>query len=391
MEYHRFNIGEPVVKHDTNAWWAENVARGVITAGYDGLPGDEGERQLQALHEGDWVFAYVNKRGFVGAGRALAVNTYKLHAGLPTGTLSDHCHERGVRWEFVIRDVKEAVAGGSVGIRQFVGTQARLPDSSIAERLLATLRRRGERLVTHHLDMLPVSSADLVALLNSLDAPIVITKNKVGASAGNFRADPSVDGRFLDGRWSGRPAGVEEGRGYVLHHVVHESIIWLGAFGGVQAEVGDTYSYVMDAAVPFLLSDLGQSTVEQRALWAILKHGGPVVTYHEPSGVDGAAATVGFGIAKRRLQQANFRSAVFAHHGARCKVTSCAAGGLLEAAHLVGRSWEAGHNAATDGIPLRVDLHRAYDRGLITLDDQYRLVAVSPELHGQYDSYLDAC
>lgn len=144
----------------------------------------------------------------------------------------------------------------------------------------------------------------------------------------------------------------------------------------------------MDAATPFLLSDFGQSTAEQRALWAILKQEGPVVTYYEPRGVNGATSTVAFALAKRRLQQADFRLAVFAYYGTRCKVTGCAVPQLLEAAHLRGRSWQEGHNAATDGIPLRVDLHRAYDRGLIELDDQHRLIAVGDELREQYAEYL---
>jgi len=146
----------------------------------------------------------------------------------------------------------------------------------------------------------------------------------------------------------------------------------------------------METGTPFLISDFGQSTPAQRALWAILKQEGPVVSYYEPLGIDRDAPTFAFALAKRRLQQANFRIAVFSYHGPRCKVTGCATPELLEAAHLQGRDWEAGHNSATDGIPLRVDLHRAYDRGLIGLDDQHRLVAVSPDLRGQYDGYLNA-
>src|SRR6202012_5920353 len=105
MEYHRFNIGRPGAVHETNDWWAENLSRGVITAGFDGSPGDEGEQHLRTMSEGDWVLAYVSKRGFVGAGRVLGADTYRLHARLPEGTLSDHRHERRVKWAFVIRDV----------------------------------------------------------------------------------------------------------------------------------------------------------------------------------------------------------------------------------------------------------------------------------------------
>jgi putative restriction endonuclease len=390
MEYYRFNIGQPGAEYESNEWWAENLSRGVITAGFDGSPGDEGEQHLRALGEGDWVLAYVSKRGFVGAGRVLSAETYKLHARLPAGTLSDHRHERRVKWEYAIRDVAQAISEHEAGLYHPVSTRQRVTDVAAAERLIAMLRVRGEHLARPQANMLSITSADLVALLDSLDAPTLITKNKKPESSWTFREDREVEGRYLDGFWTVRPTLVEEGHGYVLHHVVHESIIWLGPFGGLVQDEGGRYSYVIDAAMPFLLLDFGQSTAEQRVLWAILKQEGPVVTYYEPRGVDSTDATVGFALAKRRLQQANFRLAVFAHHGARCKITGCRVPQLLEAAHLRGRDWQQGHNAATDGIPLRIDLHRAYDRGLIELDAQHRLIAVTDELREQYAEYLHA-
>jgi hypothetical protein len=238
--------------------------------------------------------------------------------------------------------------------------------------------------------MLPVTSSELVAVLDSLDAPIVITKNIEADWSENFRPDSSVEGRYLDGFWATQPRRVEQGHGYVLHHVVQESVVWLGAFGGVVQDGGDRYSYVLDAATCFRLSDFGQSTDKQRELWTILKQPGPVVTYHEPRGIHYAEVSVALTVVKCRPQQANFRLAVLAHHGTRCKITGCTVPELLDAAHLRGRDWQQGHNAPTDGIPLRVDLHRAYDRGLIELDDQSRLIAVGEELRGQYDQFLHA-
>ena len=73
--------------------------------------------------------------------------------------------------------------------------------------------------------MLSVNSVELIELLDSLDAPIVITKNKKPESSWTFRGDPEVEGRYLDGFWTVRPTLVEDGRGYVLHHVVHESVV----------------------------------------------------------------------------------------------------------------------------------------------------------------------
>lgn len=69
-------------------------------------------------------------------------------------------------------------------------------------------------------------------------------------------------------------------------------------------------------------------------------------------------------------------------------ITDCDVVEMLDAAHLPGRDWRAGHNLATDGIPLRVDLHRAFDAGLIELDAHHRLVAIDPRLERQYGRYL---
>lgn len=68
-----------------------------------------------------------------------------------------------------------------------------------------------------------------------------------------------------------------------------------------------------------------------------------------------------------RPQQAAFRNAVFRACGGRCVVSGCSVPEVLEAAHLVGRDWRAGHNAAMDGILLRRDLHTLYDRGLLRI------------------------
>jgi hypothetical protein len=53
MAYYTFNIGLPA----TSAWWQQNLARGVITAGFDAETGDRGDKILNLLQEGDWVTA----------------------------------------------------------------------------------------------------------------------------------------------------------------------------------------------------------------------------------------------------------------------------------------------------------------------------------------------
>ena len=85
-----------------------------------------------------------------------------------------------------------------------------------------------------------------------------------------------------------------------------------------------------------------------------------------------------------RTQQAAFRLAVFRACGGRCIVSGCAVPEALEAAHLDGRDWRAGHNAAEDGILLRRDLHTLYDRGLLTIDADGR-VALDTRVRDYYE------
>ena len=74
-------------------------------------------------------------------------------------------------------------------------------------------------------------------------------------------------------------------------------------------------------------------------------------------------------------------------HGKACVVTGCDIEELLEAAHLDGSRWQDGENTAQHGIPLRVDIHRAYDKGLLTLDQSHRITYLDPALERQYGQY----
>ncbi|KFL49448.1 MULTISPECIES: HNH endonuclease [Burkholderia cepacia complex] len=68
-----------------------------------------------------------------------------------------------------------------------------------------------------------------------------------------------------------------------------------------------------------------------------------------------------------RPEQAAFRRAVSAAYDNRCAISGCDIPEVLEAAHVRGRDWRAGHNEAADGILLRRDLHALYDRGLLAV------------------------
>lgn len=69
-----------------------------------------------------------------------------------------------------------------------------------------------------------------------------------------------------------------------------------------------------------------------------------------------------------RTEQSAFRVAVFKACSGRCVISGCEVPEALEAAHLHGRDWRAGHNAASDGVLLRRDLHALYDRGLLKIE-----------------------
>ncbi len=66
---------------------------------------------------------------------------------------------------------------------------------------------------------------------------------------------------------------------------------------------------------------------------------------------------------ERRLRQQRFRVLVGERYGWRCAVTGLTVRQVLDAAHLPGRDWRT-DNEATDGILLRVDLHRLVDQRL---------------------------
>ncbi|WP_374220514.1 HNH endonuclease [Ralstonia pickettii] len=142
MDYYAFNIDKPA----TSEWWAQNIARGVITVGFDGKPQDRGAVILQNLKEGDWVLAFANGRGFVGAGRVREIGTYQLHPSIPSDSLSDHRHERGVDWVHYVRDVKDAVTVASIDGHAPRQTRERLRNHKQAERIIALLSERSSNL-----------------------------------------------------------------------------------------------------------------------------------------------------------------------------------------------------------------------------------------------------
>lgn len=247
---------------------------------------------------------------------------------------------------------------------------------------------------------LRISASELTALLASLGVPIVITKNNKPDSEQNYRPHPCHPGDMLDGYWSGQPVVVDPGRAFALHLVERNQELWLGDYLGTVDEGGGRFSLIVGSAQHFHITDLDFASPAQQRLKAALKQAGAVTySYIDPSHWEGnedeknTSGGVLDGPAykmaqvKQRLHQRAFRAAVFARHGKKCVVTGCNVEALLEAAHLDGRIWQDGQNTAADGIPLRVDIHRAYDNGLLTLDEHHRIINLDPTLERQYGQF----
>ena len=80
-----------------------------------------------------------------------------------------------------------------------------------------------------------------------------------------------------------------------------------------------------------------------------------------------------------RPNQFAFRRRVYEAWGGKCAITGCAIPDVLDAAHIGGPgAWRTGNDAG-DGILLRVDLHRLYDAGKLTIDKDGRISCGVPD------------
>lgn len=87
-----------------------------------------------------------------------------------------------------------------------------------------------------------------------------------------------------------------------------------------------------------------------------------------------------------RPGQAKFRRAVFEMFGTRCLVSGCETLAVLEAAHIVPVSCGGGDDP-WNGIPLRADIHRLFDAGIITFDAYILTVSVAETARKDYGAY----
>lgn len=79
-----------------------------------------------------------------------------------------------------------------------------------------------------------------------------------------------------------------------------------------------------------------------------------------------------------RPEQPRFRRALELAYGARCCITGCSVGAVIEAAHIAPYDPER-QEQASNGLLLRADLHALFDAGYLAIDPETRKVHFSPE------------
>jgi len=90
---------------------------------------------------------------------------------------------------------------------------------------------------------------------------------------------------------------------------------------------------------------------------------------------------------RARLGQGSFRAVVTHNYRRRCAITGERTLPVLEAAHIKSYAAEGPHDV-TNGILLRADLHKLFDKYLITITSDYR-VEVSSRIKEEYENGRD--
>ena len=88
---------------------------------------------------------------------------------------------------------------------------------------------------------------------------------------------------------------------------------------------------------------------------------------------------------KERKGQAGFRRDILDIYDNSCSVTGIKQKEVLEAAHIQGYVNEESNNVQ-NGICLRVDIHKLFDNGLITIDSEYKVLISSMLKSTEYEN-----
>lgn len=113
-----------------------------------------------------------------------------------------------------------------------------------------------------------------------------------------------------------------------------------------------------------------------RAIKAHTTDGEAAVSRVEARDDDGSTVTAR---RKARRNQSRFRLNMMELYGSACAISGEGVEDVLEAAHIVNHS-ETGLNNTGNGLLLRSDLHRLFDRSLLAVDPKSLNIVVSPRL-----------
>lgn len=89
-----------------------------------------------------------------------------------------------------------------------------------------------------------------------------------------------------------------------------------------------------------------------------------------------------------RPRQADFRREMMALYSSRCPLSGCAIQEALEAAHIEPFA-AGGRSHATNGILLRVDLHKLFDAGKLAFDPKSQTAIFAADCVGHYSKLQD--
>ncbi|MFQ6556011.1 HNH endonuclease [Pseudomonas sp. Lb2C1-1] len=381
MDYHIFNIGSPYI----NEWWSELRQRGVITAGYFGDPGDRGDVILHDMAEGDWLIAYCNKRGYVGAGIVSDIGSYVLYDEDVPGSLSDHRHERGVSWLYTVENIANAVTLDEVSQSAPRQTKERERDVGVAEKIIELLKRRSTAtkpakywrvlsavqaigrpcsireiqtwLSQHHPDEFNGDARENATLLTVND----VNRRHYDRYRKRFRTDGghAMDALFREGS--------RRNVTYQLYRpVVHG--IW-----DIEREVGGRFRVVQIESTDFeqALAEAHKQVTDEAL--------NPIESEEDERRRQQGAIVI-------REGQGVFKAALLSAYDRRCAMTGCAVVEILEAAHI--KPYLGAHTNRTDnGLLLRADIHTLFDKGLIWIDEQLH-IQTSERLQGSEYAFL---
>lgn len=378
MAYYVFNIGKPAITE----WWTQNLDRKVITVGFDGQLGDRGDIVLHQLALGDWVIAYANGHGYVGAGIVLGAETYRLHPKLPKGSLSDHRHERAIDWRYFVEDINDAVGIHEADRQQPRQTKERIDSEAHAERIIGKIQARsGGRqgrygrlrweLVREAVFDLgrPVSVAEVRALIRMRDPQF---------NSKNIR--PDLEKMSVNSDIRAHYQGVKKGRrsdsGHPADRLFKTSLGTRVRYERYDPEVHGVWVLEYDSSGTGTVYTAPETLIAHAAMLARREvDASEMVPIN--SELDGRKRVL-MQVAMRQ-GQSNFRSLMLAAYKEKCAVTGCSTVDVLEAAHIV--PYRGIHTNRTDnGLLLRSDIHTLFDLGRLWIDPDTMTVCLSSDM-----------